>query len=104
MADKLRVPLDDDEESHLDLRPLLWLGGWGGGAVLALALAVSVSRTDWGEQRVEAALAALNGSQQEHSLRAAGAEMLARADAERETRRAADAIRVLAADRDRLAQ
>ena len=104
MADQLRVPLDEDEESHLDLRPLLWLGGWGGGAVLALAVAVSVSRTDWGEQRVDAALSAFNGSQQEHSLRATGVEMLARADAEREIRRTADAIRVLASDRDRLAQ
>ena len=104
MAEKIRSSHSDDDEPHLDLRPLMWLGGWGGGACLALIVAVLVSRTEFAEQRADGLLAAITGTQPPHALRAAGAEMLARAEAERETRRTQEAIRILAADRDRLAQ
>lgn len=104
MAERLRGSIQDDQESHLDLRPLLRLGGWGGCAVIALAFAVFAGRTDSGGQRAGTALASITGTQHQQALRAAGAEMLARAEAEREVRRTAEAVRILAADRDRLSQ
>jgi hypothetical protein len=104
MAENLRGSVTDDDESHLDLGPLLRLGGWGGCAIIALAVAVSAGRTDFGDQRASIAYAAITGTQQQQTLRAAGAEMLARADAEREVRRTAEAVRLLAAERDRLSQ
>lgn len=104
MAENVRISLDDDGESRLDLRPLLRFGGWGGCALAALAIAVFASRTDAGAQRADAALASITGNQPPQALRAAGAEMLARAEAEREARRTAEAVRVLAGDRDRLSQ
>ncbi len=104
MAEKVRISLDEDGEPHLDLKPLLRFGGWGGCALITVAIAVFASRTDAGGQRADAALASITGSQPPQALRAAGAEMLARAEAEREARRTVDALRVLAADRDRLSQ
>lgn len=103
MADNFRgAPLGDDED-HLDLRPLLRLGAWGGCAFAAVAVAVTVGMSDVGERRAGVAFAALTGSANEKSLRLSGGELLARADAERETRRMAEAVRILAGDRDRLA-
>ena len=103
MADNIRgVPLGDDEP-HLDLRPLMRLGAWGACAFVALAVVVFAGRSDIGERRAGMAFASLTGSPTEQSLRLTGAELLARAEAEREARRTTEALRTLAADRDRLA-
>lgn len=103
MADTIRGASLGDDETHLDLRPLLRLGVWGGCAFAALAVVVFAGRSDTGERRAGTAFASLTGAPTEQSLRLTGAELLARADAEREARRTTDALRILAADRDRLA-
>jgi hypothetical protein len=110
MAENLRSSVTDggsatpDGASHLDLWPLLRFGGWGACAVIALAVAVAAGRTDTGTRRAVLAHASITGSQPEQALRAAGVEMLARAEAEREARRTAEAVRSLGAERERLWQ
>ena len=103
MADNIRGVALSDDETHLDLRPLMRLGAWGACAFVALAIAVFAGRSDTGERRAGMALASLTGAPTEQTLRSSGAELLARAEAERETRRTTEALRILAADRDRLA-
>ena len=103
MADKSNDAGLGDDDSHLDLRPLLRIGGWGAGATFAILLAIFVGNSDSGTRRAGVAVAALTGSPSEQSLRTTGAELLARADSDRETRRLNETLRVLASDRDRLA-
>jgi hypothetical protein len=103
MADNASGAAFSDDDAHLDLKPILRLGAWGAGAFAALAFAVVVGQSDSAGRRVGTALASLTGSTNEQAAHASGTEMLVRADAEREAKRLAEAVRVLAADRDRLA-
>ena len=91
------------DDAHLDLKPLVRLGAWGAGALAAVAVAVMAAQSDTGGRRVGTAYASLTGAADEQAVRSNGAQLLARADAEREARRLGEAVRVLAGDRDRLA-
>jgi hypothetical protein len=92
-----------DDDAHLDLKPLLRLAAWGAGACAALAVAVMAAQSDMGGRRAGTAIASLTGTAGEQNAKSNRAELLARADAEREAKRLAEAVRVLAGDRDRLA-
>jgi hypothetical protein len=97
-----------DDDAHLDLKPLARLGAWGAGALAALAVAVMAAQSDLGGRRAGTAYASLSGASltgaaHDQAVRNNGTELLARADAERESRRLAEAVRMLAGDRDRLA-
>jgi hypothetical protein len=92
-----------DDDAHLDLKPLLRLCAWGGGACTAVAIVVMAAQSDIGGRRAEQAVASLSGTPTNQMAQTASADLLARADAERESRRLGDAIRILAGDRDRLA-
>jgi hypothetical protein len=85
----------DDDEDHIDMRPVVRLGAWGICAIAALVAAVIAGRTEVGAERAEAALAA---------LRTAPMDLLTRSsEAEAEAQRLAEAVRTLTADRDELA-
>jgi hypothetical protein len=92
-----------DDDAHLDLKPLMRLAAWGAGACAALAVAVMAAQSDMGGRRAGTAIASLTGAAGEQSQKGNRAELLARAEAEREAKRLAEAVRVLAGDRDRLA-
>ena len=94
---------DDDDEGHIDMRPLLRIGVWGACAVVAVSGVVFAGRTEVGAERAHIALATLREAPRE--IVAHPSSLLAtRATADdAETRRLADAVRKLTADRDRLA-
>jgi hypothetical protein len=105
MADDIRGARHGDDEPGLDLQPLLRPAAWGAAAFFALAVVIVVGRSGMGEHRASTALASFTGApapSADQTLRASGSELVARADAERESRRTAEALRLLAADRDRL--
>ncbi len=81
------------------MRALLRLAAWGGGTCLALMLAVVAIRSDGGSQR----LAAAYGKRQTQ-VATAGAKDLSALTIEQseQTRRLAELVRSLSADRDRL--
>jgi hypothetical protein len=81
---------------YLDLRILWRLLGWGGAAAVALASVVLVSHTQIGAERLQLALAR---EPEPQAIAAVPPRVVV--DAE-ETRRLADAVRKLTADRDRL--
>jgi hypothetical protein len=84
---------------RFDKRALLRLTAWGAGASLALALAVTSGISGTGARRANVAIAALTSGEP----RQVTAQLAPRAaDMEAETRRLNEAIRLLAADRDRL--
>jgi hypothetical protein len=85
------------DESRFDLRALSRLGAWGGGAALALSLAVFATRSEMGTQRLAAAYSANT-----QTAARANADTLGRAQFADETRRLSEGVRSLAADRDRL--
>jgi len=76
-------------------RPL----GWGVAAALAVAAAVFAGRTDTGSERLSLALTQARENQEPQAVASLPARVVV--DAE-EARRLADAVRKLAADRDRL--
>jgi hypothetical protein len=87
---------------RFDMPALIRLTSWGAGAALALALAVMSGVSSSGAHRVSVAVAALTG-QSEPQRQVTAAQLIPRsADIENETRRLNEAIRLLAADRDRL--
>ena len=90
--------------NNFDMRVLVRLGSWGGAAVFALVVVVVASRSEIGAKRIQAAFGITSPAE---TAKPAVAEptpqVLARAaELENETRRLADNIRVLSADRDRL--
>jgi hypothetical protein len=94
---------DDDDEGHIDMRPLLRIGVWGCCAVVALGGVVFAGRTDAGADRAKVALAALREAPRE-MVAHPGNLLAARSTAdEAETKRLNEAVRKLTADRDRLA-
>jgi mRNA-degrading endonuclease toxin of MazEF toxin-antitoxin module len=88
---------------RFDMPVLIRLTSWGTAAALALMLAVVSSISATGSRRASVAVAALTGKE-EAPRQVASAQLVPRAsDLEGETRRLNEAIRLLAADRDRLA-
>jgi hypothetical protein len=94
---------EDDTERHIDMRPLLRIGAWGACAVIAVTGVVFAGRTDGGAERAQVALTTLRDLPRE--IIAHPTSLLAwRAGADdAETKRLAEAVRNLTADRDRLA-
>jgi hypothetical protein len=90
---------------QFDMRTLLRLTAWGTGAALALALAVTSGMSATGSRRASVALASWGGGDSSEPQRQVTAAQLVprTSDLDGETRRLNEAIRLLAADRDRLA-
>lgn len=96
-ADHARGEAIDTDTIMLDRRQAWRLGAWASLALVAVALAYLAARSETGTQR----LAALTEPKPAPSAR--GAPMVERPfDAEIEARRLNEAVRLLAADRDRL--
>jgi len=93
---------EDDDEGHIDMRPLLRIGVWGCLAVVALGGVVFAGRTDVGAERAKVALATLREAPRE-IIAHPGNLLAARPTADDETKRLTEAVRKLTADRDRLA-
>src|SRR5262249_6437650 len=88
----------DDE--HFDMSDLIRLAAWGIGAFVALVTVVIVGSTVSGSKRVNTAPDSINGT----PPRPSAAQLLAQArESESDPRRLSDAVRLLNADRDRLA-
>lgn len=86
----------EQREDHFDMRILLRLGAWGGGAAAAMAIAIVALRSDIGEQRIASAYTKTQTAQ-------INPDALARLQTSAEdTRRLAEGMRTLSADRDRL--
>jgi hypothetical protein len=90
MVARARASILDSPRRALEMRALWRLATWGGAASLALVLAVVASYSDTGSRRLLVAM---------HSA-PAPAPRATEADAE--TRRLTEAVRTLAADRERL--
>ena len=95
---------DDEDEGHINMRPLLRLTVWGCGAIVAVGATVLAGRTDVGTARARVAL---------NTFRAAPTEIVKHPNdmlASRPTgpdeteQRLAEQVRSLTADRDRLAE
>ena len=85
------------------MRALWRLSAWGCSATLALAAAIVASQSEVGAQRLQDALATVNAREQPRSAFAAADQAVARRpDAQSETQRLSEVLRVLASDRDRL--
>lgn len=94
---------EDDDEGHIDMRPLLRIGVWGVCAVVALSGVVFAGRTDVGAERAQVALATLREAPRE-IIAHPSTLLAARSTADdAEAKRLAEAVRKLTADRDRLA-
>jgi hypothetical protein len=94
---------EDDDEGHIDMRPLLRIAVWGVCSVVALSGVVFAGRTDVGAERAQLALATLREAPRE-IIAHPGNLLAARGTAEdAETKRLAEAVRKLTSDRDRLA-
>jgi hypothetical protein len=94
---------DDDDEGHIDMRPLFRIATWGVCSVVAVGAVIFTGRTEVGAERAGVALAALRDAP--NDLIAHPANLLATSGpgSDAETRRLADTVRKLSADRDRLA-
>jgi cell division septation protein DedD len=93
------------QERTFDMRALRRLAIWGGAATMALVMAVVASYSDTGSRRAVVASAGPGNAQPGNAQKtdARGARLDARSpDMEAETKRLADAVRVLTADREQL--
>jgi hypothetical protein len=85
------------------MRALWRFGLWGISAALALAAAAWSAHSDFGTQRLVSAFAVPPAAPETRPPAPTAAQLLARSvDTENETRRLAEAVRMLNADRDRL--
>ena len=107
MAIKAQLPTPNTEKaSKVEIKPFdmhaLWrLGFWGSSAAVALAAVVIVTQSDTGTQRLQVAIANITDSSAPAPI--AVAQLIPRkTETDAETRRLADNIRTLTADRDRL--
>jgi hypothetical protein len=92
----------DGENDGYDMRRVMRLATWGTSAAFALALAIVSGFSATGSQRAAIAVAALIGAE-DAPRSVALAQITPRPpDSDAETRRLNEAIRLLAADRDRL--
>jgi hypothetical protein len=93
---------EDDDEGHIDMRPLLRIGAWGCCAVVAVGGVVYAGRTEVGAARAQIALATLREAPRE-IITHPGGLLAMRSTDDAETKRLTEAVRQLTADRDRLA-
>src|SRR5262245_46425668 len=95
----------DPRARPFNMRALWRLGLWGTSAAAALTLAVVAGYSDTGARRLMAATAAPGGAAvAQRAPAATTAQPAARpSETEAETRRLAEAVRALTADRERLA-
>jgi hypothetical protein len=95
---------DDDDEDHIDMRPLLRITAWGACAAIALGAAVMSGRTEVGAARAGAAFAALETAPK--TIVAHPSNLLASgpSEADKKALELAETVRSLTADRDRLAE
>lgn len=94
----------DDDEDHIDMRPLLRLMVWGTCAIVGIGATVMAGRSDVGTARAKVAFAtfrAAPGDVVNHPN-----DMLANRPAtpDKDEQRLAEQVRALTADRDRLAE
>jgi hypothetical protein len=95
---------DDDDEDHIDMRPLLRLTVWGCGAIIAVGATVLAGRTDVGTARARVALATFRTAPVD-LLKHPNDMLASRPVGPDETeKRLAEEVRALTADRDRLAE
>src|SRR5712672_2888743 len=100
MAAQARLSMRSWQERTFDMRALRRLAIWGGAATMALVMAVVAGYSDTGSRRAVVASAGPGNTQKTD---ARGARLDARSpDMEAETKRLADAVRVLTADREQL--
>jgi hypothetical protein len=93
----------DEDTGHIDMRPLLRIGVWGTCAVVAVSGVVYAGRTDIGAERAQIALATLREAPREIIAHPGSLLALRVGSDDAETKRLAEAVRKLTADRDRLA-
>jgi hypothetical protein len=94
---------EDDDERHIDMRPLLRIGVWGACAVVAVGGVVFAGRTEVGAERAQLALATLRDAPREILAHPGSLLAVRLTTDDAETRRLTEAVRKLTADRDRLA-
>src|SRR6266851_9052174 len=101
----VRPAVRDPRQRAFNMRALWRLGIWGSSAAAALALAVVAGYSETGSRRLMAATAPPAGAAvAQRAPAAATPQPAARpSETEAETRRLAEAVRALAADRERLA-
>jgi hypothetical protein len=95
---------DDDDEGHIDMRPLLRLMVWGTCALVAVGGTVMAGRTDVGTARAKVAIATLRaapGDVLNHPNDMLASRPIAPDENEQ---RLAEQVRTLTADRDRLVE
>ncbi len=93
---------DDDDEGHIDMRPLLRLTVWGTCAIVAVGATVMAGRTDVGTARAKVAIAILRaapGNVVHHPTNLLASRPVTPDENEQ---RLAEQVRTLTADRDRL--
>lgn len=95
---------DDDDEDHIDMRPLLRLTVWGCGAIVAVGATVLAGRTDVGTARARVALATFRTVPVD--IVKHPNDMLASrpTSPDENAQRLAEQVRTLTADRDRLVE
>jgi hypothetical protein len=95
---------DDDDEDHIDMRPLLRLTVWGCGAIIAVGATVLAGRTDVGTARTRVALATFRAAPTD-IVKHPNDMLASRPTGPDETEKLlAEQVRSLTADRDRLAE
>jgi hypothetical protein len=98
-----RYHYDEDDEDPIDMRPLLRIGVWGAGAVVAVTSVLLAGRTEVGAERAQVALATLREAPREIVTHPSNLLAARSATNDAETKRLTEEIRQLTADRDRLA-
>jgi hypothetical protein len=93
---------DDDDEDHIDMRPLLRIGVWGAGAVVAVVSVLLAGRTEVGAERAQVALAALRQAPREIVAHPSNLLAARSSSDDAATKRLTDEVSKLTADRDRL--
>lgn len=81
---------------------LVRLGVWAGVATVAVLVAIVAANTETGIRRIAGLISTEAPAEPVRGARAPNAQLASRFDAELEARRLGEAVRVLAADRDRL--
>jgi hypothetical protein len=97
-----RPAVRNQHERTFNMRSLWRLAIWGSSAAVALAIAVGAGYSDTGSRRLIAAATASGGAGTAQKAAPPAQAAMRPAENEPETRRLAEAVRVLAADRERL--
>lgn len=122
MIEKLPGELNSNVDEHFDVPAMIRLGAWGVGAVIAVVVTIFAANANLGARRAGPAVTAVTKPAPEPKpvfetkpifeakavaeppRIATAAELIARAnEPDAETKRLAEAVRLLTADRDRLA-